>query len=109
MKLFRVGICAAALAAALSGCVVEAPHHPYYAPAPVVVQVAPPAPQVEVVGVPPIAGQIWIGGAWFWEGGRHVWHPGHWDAPRPGYGWVPHRWEHVGNEWHFHEGHWDRR
>ncbi len=98
---------------ALSGCIV-APPRPYYAaPAPVVyaapvVQVAPPPPQVEVVGVPPVAGYIWIGGYWNWVGGRHVWVGGRWEAPRPGYRWVPHRWERVGNGYQLREGHWER-
>ena len=36
---------------------------------------------------PPTPGYFWIGGAWFWEGNRYNWHPGHWQAPRPGYRW----------------------
>jgi len=99
-------LASAAVVASLTGCVVEAPHHPYYVSS--VVTVAPPAPQVEIVSAPPVAGHFWIEGAWYWEGGRHVWHPGYWSAPRPGYYWVPHRWDHVGGGWQFHEGHWDR-
>jgi hypothetical protein len=105
-----------ALAAAVlvSGCVVApAPYHyhaavvyPEVAPAPVVTFVAPPAPYVETVGVPPVEGYFWISGVWLWEGGRHVWHAGHWQAPKPGYRWVPHHWHQVGNEWHMDGGHW---
>jgi hypothetical protein len=60
------------------------------------------------VGTPPVPGYFWISGVWIWEGGRHVWHPGHWSAPRPGYIWTPHRWHQVGREWHMDGGHWMR-
>jgi WXXGXW repeat (2 copies) len=114
MKLKCIPIMAAGIAftVLLTGCVV-APRPAYYPPHyqnqdQVLIQVAPPQPQVEVIGVAPYAGYIWLGGAWFWEGGRHVWHPGHWDAPRPGHVWVPHQWEHDGHSWHFREGYWNR-
>jgi len=106
---FRIAMplaAAALLAVSLSACVVVPARPAYYGVGPVV-EVAPPVPQVEVVGVPPISGQIWIGGFWGWEGGRHVWHAGHWDNPRPGYHWVPHTWVREGNGWRMHEGHWD--
>jgi len=97
---------AAILGCALTGCVV-APARPYYVgEAPVAF--APPPPQVEYVGPPPVVGQIWIGGFWDWRAGRHVWIGGHWEAPRPGYRWVPHAWAHEGDGWHLHRGHWDR-
>ena len=41
----------------------------------------------------PFIGAIWIGGYWNWSGGRHVWTPGHYERPHPGYRWAPHRWE----------------
>jgi hypothetical protein len=28
-------------------------------------------------------GSVWIGGFWDWEGGRHVWRPGHYEHGRP--------------------------
>ena len=109
----RISLTAAGIALAVlaTGCTVVAPRAGYYEPYRQdqdYVQVAPPAPQVEVIGIAPYAGYIWLGGAWFWEGGRHIWHPGHWEAPRPGRAWVAHRWEHDGRAWHFREGHWDR-
>lgn len=76
--------------------------------APIVTNVAPPPVYEEVITVAPAPGYIWIGGAWFWEGGRHIWHPGYWSAPRVGFYWVPHRWEHVGVSWNFRVGHWGR-
>jgi hypothetical protein len=92
-------------AIAMVGCVVV-PARPYYGGE--VVEVAPPAPQVEYVGPPPVVGYLWLGGYWAWRGGRHEWVPGHWEAPRAGYHWVPHGWAREGNGWRFHEGHWAR-
>ncbi len=107
IPLTAIGI---ALAIMVSGCVVapRGVYHDPYRQDQVLIQVAPPPPQVEVIGVAPYVGHIWLGGAWFWEGGRHIWHPGHWEAPRPGYVWMPHHWEHDGQSWHFREGYWNR-
>jgi hypothetical protein len=112
----------------LSGCVV-APAHRVYQPAPpvvyqqqpmpqampagqpapvVVYQAPPPPPQAEVVTVSPGPGFFWIPGIWIWEGGRHVWRGGHWEAHRPGYTYVPHQWGRVGNAWHLNGGYWRR-
>ena len=102
------GVTLAVAALALSGCVV-APVGPYgggYYGEPVAV--APPAPQVEYYGAPPVVGNIWISGFWGWGGGRHVWTPGHWEAPRPGYHWTPHRWEQTPGGWRQRPGRWDR-
>lgn len=100
----RIAIAATLMGVALSGCIV-AP-----APEPVgeVAYTAPPAPQVEVVGVAPTPGYFWVGGNWFWEGGRYAWHPGYWQAPRPGYRWVPHSYVRAGNGWRMQRGHWAR-
>ena len=112
----RLKLAAAALAAlSLSACVV-APypaHRVVYAePVPVestvIVDVAPPAPYVEVVPAVPFGGAIWIGGYWGWYGGRHQWVPGRWDHPRPGYQWRPHAWVNQGGRWHLHAGGWAR-
>ena len=73
----------------------------------VVVDVAPPAPYVEVVPAIPFAGAIWLGGYWGWNGGRHSWVPGRWDQPRAGYGWRPRTWVQQGGRWHLHGG-WGR-
>jgi hypothetical protein len=89
----------------LSGCVV-APAPGYYGAR--VVTVAPPPPQVEVVGVAPAPGYVWFGGYWNWVGGQHVWVPGYWGAGRPGYRWVPHAWVRAGGGWRMAPGHWAR-
>ena len=96
---------ALACGAALVGCVVV-PAEPYRGG---VVMVAPPAPQVEVVGVAPVPGYIWIGGYWNWVGNRHGWVGGRWEAPRPGYHWAPHEWRRDGPGWRHFPGRWERR
>ena len=104
----RAAVAAAALSAlaALSGCVI-APAQPYgYGGE--VVTVAPPAPQVEVYGVAPSPGWIWISGYWRWGGARYAWSPGYWSAPHPGYRWVPHRWVPHANGWRLDGGRWQR-
>lgn len=68
--------------------------------------VAPPPAEVEVVGVAPYPGAIWIGGYWNWAGGRHVWVRGRWDAPRPGYRWQPQMWQRDGRGWRSAPGRW---
>ena len=110
-------------AAALSACVV-APYPArrvvYSQPVPagqqpvpyeddsVVVDVAPPAPIVEVQPAIPYPGAIWIGGYWGWGGGRHQWVPGRWDHGRPGYYWQPRAWYNQGGHWHLRGGRWAR-
>ena len=90
---------------ALPGCVI-APDQDHYAGG--VVMVAPPPPRVEVVGVAPAAGYVWIGGYWSWVGGRHEWVGGHWAAGRQGYHWVGHAWVRQGDGWRMRPGHWER-
>lgn len=72
------------------------------------VRVAPPPPQYEYYGSPPVVGHVWVGGYWNWVGVRYIWVPGRWEAPRPGHIWVPHHWERDGNYWRQHGGRWDR-
>ena len=74
----------------------------------VVVDLAPPAPYVEVVPAIPFAGAIWVGGYWGWYGTRHQWVPGRWERPRAGYAWRPHAWVQIGGRWHLRGGGWVR-
>lgn len=71
------------------------------------IEVAPPAPRVEVVPAPR-PGVVWAPGFWYWEDGHHVWHTGHWIEERRGYYWVPDRWVHYGDRYRHEEGHWQR-
>jgi len=81
---------------------------PMAASAAVFIEVAPPAPIVEVRPAVPYPGWIWTDGYWDWVGGRHVWVPGRWVAPRPGFHWVGHHWVHERGGWRLERGHWAR-
>jgi hypothetical protein len=107
--------------ATLSACVIAPPQplpvaygsYPVYAQPvqpgdTVVVGVAPPPPQVEVIPVVPFAGAVWVSGYWGWNAGRHYWAPGHFIRPVPGHRFVPHRWAQAGGRWALRGGHWVR-
>jgi YXWGXW repeat-containing protein len=67
----------------------------------------PPPVRVEVIGVAPGPGFIWIGGFWRWGGGQYVWVPGRWAARERGYHhWNPGRWRHTRRGWYWVEGRW---
>lgn len=102
----RIGAALMVAVLTLSGCVVSA--RPAYVAPVATVSVAPPPPQVEVIGVAPHPGYVWFGGYWNWEGGRHVWHAGYWGEGRPGYHWVPAHWVAGHGGWYMKEGHWAR-
>ncbi len=111
MSIPKILAIAALCAASLSGCVV-APYRPVgYAPGGevIVASVPPPAPYVEVVPPPPYGGAVWLGGYWGWQGNRHVWVGGRYEAPRPGYTWQPHHWVQHNNQWHLEGGAWRPR
>ncbi|MDD5730799.1 MAG: hypothetical protein PHN57_06700 [Candidatus Omnitrophica bacterium] len=70
MKKIRNVMMSFLLAAVLSGCVA---YGEAYIP-------APPPPEVEVIGVAPYPGAIWVPGYWGWHRAhhRHEWHHGYW-------------------------------
>ena len=70
------------------------------------VDVAPPAPRVEVIPEARV-GYVWAPGYWDWEGHRHVWVNGHYIRERHGHHWVADSWERHGEHWRRVEGHWD--
>jgi hypothetical protein len=76
---------------------------------PIRINVAPPAPQVEVVPVTPSPRHVWIPGHWQWRPPirRHVWVPGHF-AVRPAINrvWIPAQWVNEGGFWVFRPGRW---
>jgi len=92
-----------------SGCYVGVNRHGIAVSAVPLIEVAPPAPQVEVYGTAPYPDAIWIEGYWEWNGGAYTWRTGHWEKARHGYRWVPHAWHREGNAWRFHGGHWERQ
>ncbi|MFN7140280.1 MAG: hypothetical protein ACK4UN_13170, partial [Limisphaerales bacterium] len=68
---------------------------------------APPAPQQEVVGVPPSGEHVWIPGHWSRSGDRWVWVSGRWEArPTPVSVYVPGHWESRGDGYVWREGYW---
>ncbi|HEY5019430.1 MAG TPA: YXWGXW repeat-containing protein [Steroidobacteraceae bacterium] len=71
------------------------------------IDVAPPAPRVEIMPGPR-PGHVWAPGYWEWHGHSHVWVRGHWLRERRGYHWVPDNWMHDGPHWHHEPGHWER-
>lgn len=73
----------------------------------VYVQVAPPAPQYEVVPAPR-RGHAWVPGHWEWRRHRYVWIPGHFVAARPGYYYAQPQWVQYGHRWGYHPGGWTR-
>ena len=73
----------------------------------VIVEIAPPAPQVEVIPVMR-PGYTWAPGYWNWQHNQHVWVAGHQMRERRGYDWAPDRWNQVNNHHEFERGHWTR-
>jgi hypothetical protein len=71
------------------------------------VDIAPPAPQVEVVPAAR-AGFVWAPGYWDYRAGAHVWVGGRWIPERRGWHWVPDHWEQRGPHWHHVVGVWVR-
>ena len=68
---------------------------------------APPPPRVEVYGVAPGPGVVWIGGYWRWVGSDYGWTPGRWvRPPRQRAVWVPGYWERRHHRYCWHEGRW---
>lgn len=71
------------------------------------VNLAPPAPQYEIVpAIQP--GHVWAPGYWGWSGERHVWVRGRTITQREGYRWEPDRWEQRNQAYHHRVGYWER-
>ena len=67
-----------------------------------------PPPPMPVVVVPaPRAGFVWAPGYWSWDGHRHAWHDGHWEAERPDERYVAARWANTPEGWRFFPAHWE--
>lgn len=109
----------AALSLGLGGCFVAYPYQPYpsgyvatVVPEPqyVTVYQKPPMPRVEVIGVAPAGGMVWIPGNWVWRD-RWVWRDGYWARPpHPHAHWYRGRWEKHDDrdrdEWYWARGRW---
>ena len=67
----------------------------------------PPPPQVEMVGIAPYAGAVYIQGHYYPRGRSYVWQPGNWTRPRPGHRYVQHRLERTSDgRYRYRQGHW---
>jgi hypothetical protein len=76
-----------------------------YAPAPVAVVAAPPAPLVSYMPAAPGPGYSWVSGYWHPAGPRYAWHAGYWARPA----FVGARWyapRYYGG--HYYGGYWRR-
>ena len=85
----------------------------------ILVEQAPPADQVEVIGVAPSPAHFWVKGhwmwrasGWYWVGGHWewrnnwVWAAGYWQPVRANHVWVDGRWEQRGHRWVWRRGYW---
>ena len=73
------------------------------------VQEHPPADLVEVVGVPPAAGLVWLPGHWLWQGNEWIWSAGRWESPpRATAVWETGRWIERFHAWAWRPGRWVR-
>lgn len=70
-----------------------------------VINTAPPTPRFETV---PTArqGYAWAPGYWNWDGRRHVWMAGHWEAARDGHQYRPNEWVRDGGGYRLQSGGW---
>ena len=71
----------------------------------------PPVARVEVIGVAPGPGYVWVAGTWGWGGTEYYWTPGRWAAPpQPIYTvYVQGEWRQArGRGWYYAPGHWKK-
>ncbi len=94
-RLIAVPLLLAAVAVVAAGCV-----------AALWVPLGPPDDQLEVRGLMPAPGYVWIDGNWAWRS-RWVWTPGRWvRPPRANAVWQRGRWQHEQRGWRWQEGRW---
>lgn len=78
---------------------------PAYAQFNVSINIAPPAPQYEIV--PAISpGYVWAPGYWGWNNDRYIWVRGRPIAQRVGFRWEPDRWDERNRNFVRTAGHW---
>jgi TonB family protein len=71
------------------------------------VEEAPPPPKVEVIGIPPEPGYIWMPGYYVhYAKTGYQWNDGQWESPRPGYHWNAPHWDQFRSKWVFVAGVW---
>ncbi|HEY8660458.1 MAG TPA: hypothetical protein VIL78_15595 [Hanamia sp.] len=65
-----------------------------------------PSHPVIIQPMSPGAGNIWIGGEWFWNGSNYAWRDGYWARPLDGNRWVPGTWEKRNKGSYWKPGRW---
>jgi hypothetical protein len=65
-----------------------------------------PIAPIEVRGVSPYAGAVWLDGDWVWRGGRHTWVGGRWDHARTGSAWHAGEWRQGARGNYYVRGRW---
>ena len=71
---------------------------------------APPPLRREHKGHRPSPGQVWIAGAWDWQGSDWAWVDGRWDRPADrGIRWNKARYVREGAAWRYEPGHWSNQ
>ena len=76
-------------------------------PTSLIVEQAPPPPQLEIVGIAPGPNHVWAPGYWTWRGGIWVWVGGCWKLrPAPGAVWIGPHWAHHGRGYIYVKGYW---
>ncbi len=71
------------------------------------VDAAPPAPQEEILEIPPSTGLVWAEGHWIWAGDDFAWVDGRWARPpAPGHAWVPAGWIRHDDRYRFVPARW---
>jgi len=73
----------------------------------IIVEVAPPPAQVEVIPVQR-HGYTWAPGYWSHPRNQYVWVNGHSMRTRTGYEWTPDRWNQVNGRHEYQAGRWTR-
>jgi hypothetical protein len=67
----------------------------------------PPRNRVEVRGVAPGAGTVWLPGYWRWTGRDYDWVQGRWAPVSSGFrSWSAGRWRHSRQGWYWVDGRW---
>jgi hypothetical protein len=99
---FRTGATALALIIGFSAALSTAQAAQVY------VNIAPPAPEAEVMPAPPPGPPMeWRSGFWRWNGTQYVWMPGRYVyPPRMGAHWSPGHWVQGPRGWFWMRGHW---
>jgi WXXGXW repeat (2 copies) len=96
----------AATLAALGGCMVHGSASTgYVEPGLVVIDEAPPPPQVERYEIQP--GTVWVSGRWYRDNGRWDWRGGHRENVRAGYVYRPGQWQRRGRGHVYVDGGWN--